>query len=159
MKIVIALFVAIAMLAGCANQPLIAPMSPAEIANQINTVICPGSAAILIDLKTPGLITNAALAAKLPDVQKDVDAVCADGAALNSASLQTLFVSAQPIILAIVQATPGPYQEPAIAAIGAAQLLEPILVAQIKTLEAAKPVPTIAPVVAPVVIPAPAAAA
>lgn len=140
MKLIIAALLAIATLAGCAIP--VRQASPAQILTQINMVICPGSQAVLTTLQIPGLIINPSLAAQLPMLQRDAAAVCADGASLNSANLDTLLTSSLPIILSIVQAVPGPQQAPAIAAIAAAQLLLPILIAQVKALEATAPLPT-----------------
>jgi len=135
MKIVIALFAIL--LAGCAGAP-IQPLTPAQIVAQINTQVCPSVKLILADLQTPGLVTDPALLAKLPTVQNDVTAVCADGATLNAASLQTLATSALPIVLDVVKAVPGPQQDAAIAGITAAQILLPILIAQVQALPAVK---------------------
>lgn len=152
-KLLIASLAAASLLVGCANQILTQPMSQAQILSQINTVICPGSKVILDDLQIPAMGIPAPLVAKIPQLNDDISTVCADGAIINSANLQTLVDSSLPILLQIVQLIPGPQQTPAVIAIGAAQALLPLLISQVKAIEAAAPVPTVAPVV----IPAPAA--
>ncbi|MDB5777629.1 MAG: hypothetical protein JWP38_3762 [Herbaspirillum sp.] len=127
------------LLSGCAA-PGAAP-TPAQILSQLNTQVCPGLVAAGPILTTlPGVSdTDKALLAK---ASADVSKVCAAGATLNPADLQTLAASSLPVVLGIVQALPAfPQQAAIVTGIGAAQILLPILIAQVKAIVPTSPAP------------------
>jgi hypothetical protein len=145
-KLFIVALAAVLTLAGCGtvlqSQPQLQLLTPAQLVAQVNTVICPvyGATAAAIET-TPGI--DPAVVEKLQGVSNSVDQVCAAGAALNAANLQTLADSSVPVILAIAQTlSPSPQRDAAIAAISAAKILLPILIAQVKAIIAAQPIPS-----------------
>lgn len=138
-KIAFALFAAIALLAGCGTNPvLIQPVPLPQLIAQFNNQFCPASKLILADLQLPGLVLPPGAAGKLPKVAKDLGVVCAAGVTLNATNVQTIIDSSLPDLLSIVELIPGPNQGTAIAAITAAQILMPLIKAQVQALPAVK---------------------
>ncbi|PUA17248.1 hypothetical protein [Glaciimonas sp. PCH181] len=130
--VIATLAVVVLLISGCALP--VQPLTPAQIVAQVNMQVCQVIPAILVGVQTPGLAIDPSLQAKIPIAQKDITDVCSAGATINPANLQTLATSALPIILEIVKAVPGPQQDTAVATITAAQILLPILIAQIQAM-------------------------
>ncbi|PUA19565.1 hypothetical protein [Glaciimonas sp. PCH181] len=133
--VIATLAVLVLLISGCALP--VQPLTPAQIVAQVNTQVCQVIPAILVGVQTPGLAIDPALQAKIPIVQKGIADVCTAGVTIDPANLQTLATSALPVILEIVKAVPGPQQDTAVATITAAQILLPILIAQIQAMPTA----------------------
>jgi hypothetical protein len=141
-RILLLSFVFLFGLAGCASQT---QLTPTQIITQINTQVCPVMTAALTVASTLPQPTPATATA-LADVAKINTQVCAAGAQLNSASLQTLVTSALPVLLGVVEAAPvkTPEVTAAIDGITIAQAVLPLIIAQVKANEAAAPTSTVA---------------
>jgi hypothetical protein len=132
-------------LAGCATTQapiVIAPITPAQLLTQINTVVCPVYDATATAIETtPGV--DPAVATSLQAQSAKVDKVCALSATLDATNLQTLADSSVPVILAIAESLPpSPQRDAAIAAITIAKTMLPVLIAQVKAIAAAQPIPS-----------------
>jgi hypothetical protein len=92
-----------AVMVACATAPGAAKLTPAQIAAQV----CPPTQAALTSLQAlTGL--PAVAQTDLTKAKPMVDAVCAAGATVNIANLQTLASTGIPAIVTIVQASPLP---------------------------------------------------
>lgn len=95
-KLLIAATAAICVLvSGCANVP---KQTPAQIA----ATVCPGVQSELALLSASGVFTGGAAATLANQIQPDVAAVCASGATVTSANLQTLVNATLPVVVAAV---------------------------------------------------------
>jgi hypothetical protein len=98
MKKIMLLAAGLAMLAfaGCANAPT---QTPAQIAANI----CPGIQSEISVLQVSGVFTGGAQATLTNQVQPDVNAVCAAGATVTTASIRNLVSATFPIVITVIQ--------------------------------------------------------
>jgi len=100
-KIMLLCAAGVAMLAGCASNGTAPKLTPAQIA----AIICPNVQTELATLSAAGVFTGGAAATLQNQVQPDVAAVCAAGAAVTVANLQTLSSATVPVVIAAVNAS------------------------------------------------------
>lgn len=139
------LVASVALFAGCASAPI--PLTVPTPA-QLTADFCPVVNADLTALSSSTLLTSAQRTLLTTVIIPDNQAVCAAGAAINVANLQTLNATAFPALIALVGALPMIPSQPAI--LVGLTLAEPVLTQIINSLPvpAAPTVPAAAPVAA-----------
>jgi len=125
-------------LAACNGSAPVAKLSPAQVA----AIVCPSAKSELQTLELAGVFTGGAADTLSKQVSPDVDAVCAIGATVTDAKLQTMANAAFPLVTSIVKNSTlsDADKNKAYLAIGAAQAIINTNIALAQASAAAAPV-------------------